>query len=158
LHSLGFRVLGWSRSVRTVTGAECFSGRAELPFFLNSLDVLVCLLPLTEETRGILDRDLFAQLPRGASIINVGRGGHLITADLIEALDAGQLSAAVLDVAEPEPLPRDHAFWAHPKILLTPHTASMTRPETGADFVLETIGRHRRGEPLPGLVDRQRGY
>jgi glyoxylate/hydroxypyruvate reductase A len=129
-----------------------------LPEFLAQTDILVCLLPLTAETRGILNRDLFEALPRGARLVNVGRGGHLIADDLIDALDRGVLSAAVLDVAEPEPLPARHPFWSHPRILLTPHNASMTIPESAVDYVLETIARHRRGETLPGLVDRERGY
>jgi glyoxylate/hydroxypyruvate reductase A len=101
---------------------------------------------------------LFARLPRGAKLVNVGRGGHLVADDLVDALDRGVLSAAVLDVAEPEPLPAGHPFWSHPRILLTPHNASMTIPESAVDYVLEAIARHRRGETLPGLVDRERGY
>lgn len=158
LRSLGFRVSGWNRSQREIPGVECHAGPEGLPPFLGQTDILVCLLPLTAETRGILDGRLFAQLPAGAAIVNVGRGGHLVSADLIAALDSGHLSAAILDVAEPEPPPPDHAFWTHPKILLTPHVASNTRPETGVEFVLDTIARHRRGEALPGQVDRVRGY
>jgi glyoxylate/hydroxypyruvate reductase A len=158
LASLGFQVSGWNRSPREIAGVRCYTGTAELPAFLGQTDILVCLLPLTDETRGILNASLFTQLPPGAAILNVGRGGHLVAADLIAALDSGHLSSAVLDVAEPEPLPADHPFWTHPKILLTPHIATNTRPETGVEFVLDTIGRHRRGEPLPGLVDRRRGY
>jgi glyoxylate/hydroxypyruvate reductase A len=158
LKMFGFPLAGWNRSTRRIDGVTCYAGSAALPAFLAQTDILICLLPLTGETQGILNRSLFAQLPHGAQLINVGRGGHLIAADLIAALDSGQLSAAVLDVAEPEPLPAGHAFWSHPQILLTPHNASMTRPESAVDFVLDTIGRHRRGEALPGLVDRARGY
>jgi glyoxylate/hydroxypyruvate reductase A len=158
LKVFGFPLAGWNRSPRSITDVTCYAGERALPEFLAQTDILVCLLPLTAETRGILNRDLFARLPRGAKLINVGRGGHLVADDLIDALDRGVLSAAVLDVAEPEPLPAGHPFWGHPRILLTPHNASMTIPESAVDYVLETIARHRRGETLPGLVDRERGY
>lgn len=158
LRDLGFRVSGWSRSGAKLDGVACFAGAANLPAFLGEVDILVCLLPLTESTRGILDATLFAQLPPGAAVVNAGRGGHLIGADLIAALDSGHLSAAILDVAEPEPPPPGHPFWHHPKILLTPHVASVTRVEDAVDFVLDAIQRHRDGRPLLGLVDRGRGY
>ena len=158
LKVFGFPLAGWNRSPRSISGVTCYAGESALPEFLAQTDILVCLLPLTAETRGILNRDLFEVLPRSAKLVNVGRGGHLVADDLIDALDRGVLSAAVLDVAEPEPLPTGHPFWTHPRILLTPHNASMTIPESAVDYVLETIGRHRRGEALPGLVDRERGY
>jgi len=143
---------------RDLGGIPCFAGAGTLPDFLARTDILICLLPLIEETRGVLNRDLFARLPAGAALINTGRGGHLVDADLLAALDAGQLSAAVLDVASIEPLPDDHPFWRHPRILLTPHIASATQPDTAVSIVVENIRRHRRGEPLVGLVDRTRGY
>ena len=158
LKAFGFPLAGWNRSPRTIKDVSCYAGGPALSNFLVRTDILVCLLPLTSETRGILNRSLFAALPRGAQLVNVGRGGHLVEADLIEALDHGVLSAAVLDVAEHEPLPAGHPFWSHPRILLTPHIASMTAPEAAVEFVLETIARHRRGEALPGRVDRERGY
>jgi glyoxylate/hydroxypyruvate reductase A len=158
LKPFGFPLAGWNRSPREIAGVRCYAGAESLREFLAQTDILVCLLPLTVETRGILNRDLFEQLPRGARLVNVGRGGHLVEADLLDALARGVLSAAVLDVTEPEPPPAGHPFWSHPRILLTPHNASMTAPETAVEFVLDTIGRHQRGEALPGLVDRTRGY
>jgi glyoxylate/hydroxypyruvate reductase len=158
LKVFGFPLSGWNRSPRTIEGVICYAGEEALRHFLAQTDILVCMMPLTGQTRGILNRSLFEALPRGAKLVNVGRGGHLVADDLIDALDRGVLSAAVLDVAEPEPLPAGHPFWSHPQILLTPHNASMTAPETAVEFVLETIARHRRGETLPGLVDHDRGY
>jgi len=158
LKLFGFPLAGWNRSPRTIEGVSCYAGRETLPDFLAQTDILICLLPLTGETRGILNTALFEALPRGAQLVNVGRGGHLVEADLIDALERSRLSAAVLDVAEHEPLPAGHPFWSHPRILLTPHIASMTTPETAVEFVLNTIDRHRRGETLPGRVDRERGY
>jgi glyoxylate/hydroxypyruvate reductase A len=158
LKAFGFPLAGWNRSPRTIEDVSCYAGGQALSEFLARTDILVCLLPLTSETRGILNTRLFEALPRGGQLVNVGRGGHLVEADLIEALDHGVLSAAVLDVAEHEPLPAGHPFWSHPRILLTPHIASMTTPEAAVEFVLETIARHRRGEALPGQVDLDRGY
>lgn len=161
LHALGafgFERQGWSRSRHAQDGVRCHAGDSELPDFLAGTDILVCLLPLTGATQGILNGELFSRLPRGASVVNVGRGAHLVEPDLLAALESGQLSAAVLDVCSEEPLPRGHAFWRHPRIWLTPHVASMTQPETAVDVVLDNIRRHRAGEPLVGLVDRGRGY
>jgi glyoxylate/hydroxypyruvate reductase A len=158
LKAFGFPLAGWNRSPRTIKDVSCYAGGQALSEFLARTDILICLLPLTSETRGILNTRLFEALPRGGQLVNVGRGGHLVEADLIEALDHGVLSAAVLDVAEHEPLPAGHPFWSHPRILLTPHIASMTTPEAAVEFVLETIARHRRGEAMPGHVDLDRGY
>ena len=155
---LGFRVSGWSRSECGIDGVATFAGAATLPEFLAGTDILVCLLPLTKETEGLLDARVFEQLPRGAGLVNAGRGRHLVQDDLLGALASGQLSGAVLDVTDPEPLAKDHPLWTHPRVLITPHVASMTHPETAVDFVLETIDRHRRSLPLRGLVDRARGY
>ena len=158
LKAFGFPLAGWNRSPREIAGVACYAGADALPEFVAQTDILVCLLPLTDETRGILNADLFARLPRGAGLVNVGRGPHLVEADFLAALDSGALSGAVLDVTDPEPLPAGHPFWSHPRILLTPHNASMTTPDTAVDHVLDVIARHRRGEELPGRVDRTRGY
>ena len=158
LHSFGFPCSGWSRTRHTIDGLHCYAGSDELPAFLAHTDILVCLLPLTDATRGMLNAALFAQLPRGASLVNTGRGAQLVAGDLIAALDAGQLSAAVLDVCDPEPPAPAHPFWLHPRIWMTPHIASMTQPETAVDVVLDNLRRHQAGEPLVGLVDRGRGY
>lgn len=158
LASYGFDLRGWNRSLRVMDGVESFAGPDQLQPFLAGCDVLICLLPLTPATKGILNRELFSLLPVGAALINVGRGPHLVDADLLEALDAGQLSRAILDVTEPEPLPAEHPFWAHPRVFLTPHVASMTQPESAAPILLENVRRHQRGEPLMDVIDRSRGY
>lgn len=158
LASYGFRLRGWNRSLRELDGVETFAGPDQLQPFLEGCDILICLLPLTPATKGILNRKLFSALPAGASLINVGRGPHLVAEDLLEALDSGQLSRAILDVTEPEPLPADHPLWAHPRVFLTPHVASMTQPETAAPILLENLRRHQRGEPLANVIDRSRGY
>jgi glyoxylate/hydroxypyruvate reductase len=158
LGALGFRRSGWSRTEKGIAGVDCQYGPQGLSRFLGDLDILVCLLPLTAQTRAILDAQTFALLPRGAGLVHVGRGGHLVEADLLAALDSGQISAAVVDVLEQEPAPPDHPFWAHPRILMTPHVASMTQPRTAAPLVIDNIRRFERGEPLMNIVDRARGY
>ncbi len=158
LRNFGFPCAGWSRSAHTLEGIECHSGSVGLADFLARTDILICLLPLTDDTRGILNQALFQQLPVGASLINVGRGGHLVEADLLATLANGHLAGAVLDVCENEPMPPGHPFWSHPEIVLTPHIASATRPAGAVDLVLDNIRRHQSGLPLTGLVDRQRGY
>ncbi|EJL01512.1 MULTISPECIES: glyoxylate/hydroxypyruvate reductase A [Pseudomonas] len=158
LKAFGFALSGWARSAHDIAGVECFAGSDQLPAFLGQCDIVVCVLPLTEQTRGILNRQLFQHLPRGAALVNMGRGGHLVETDLLEALADGQLSAAVLDVLEQEPASPDHPFWNHPQILLTPHIAAMTQPESAFGVLLDNIRRHQRGESMLGLVDRERNY
>ncbi|MFW0755063.1 2-hydroxyacid dehydrogenase [Pseudomonas sp. H11T01] len=158
LQTLGFSLSGWARSAHQIEGVKCYAGTEQLPAFLGQCDILLCVLPLTEQTQGILDRNLFQQLPRGAALINMGRGGHLVESDLLEALADGQISGAVLDVLQKEPAPADHPFWHHPQILLTPHIAAMTQPESAFGVLLENIRRHQRGEPMLGEVDRPLGY
>ncbi|WP_027349830.1 2-hydroxyacid dehydrogenase [Halotalea alkalilenta] len=158
LRGLGFSVRGWSRSPRELEGVHCYAGEQALPEFLADTDILICLLPLTDATRGILDARLFRALPEGAALINMGRGAHLVEDDLIEALDSGRLSGAVLDVLNEEPPPDDHPFWAREEILLTPHIAAMTLPDSAFPVLLDNLRRHQRGEPMRGTVDRGSGY
>jgi glyoxylate/hydroxypyruvate reductase len=158
LKVLGFDVAGWSRSEKRLHGIATFHGPEGLSALLNRSEIIVCLLPLTANTTGILDRRLFAQLPRGAAIINCARGRHLVENDLIEALASGQLSAAALDVFADEPLPIDHPFWSHPQIAVTPHVAAVTHAPTAAPVVAENLRRLAQGKPLLHRVDPSERY
>ena len=158
LRPFGFQLAGWSRSERSIDGVQCFAGSQSLDAFLERSDILICLLPLTPETRGILCRKTFDRLPRGAGLVNGARGGHLVEQDLLQALADGQISAAVLDVLAEEPPPSDHPFWNHPRILITPHIASNTSIEFGGRALLDNVLRHWRSEPMVGVVQRAFGY
>jgi glyoxylate/hydroxypyruvate reductase A len=155
LAPFGFPLAGYSRSGAAPDGVEGFR---DLGAFLARTDILVCLLPLTPDTEGFLDARLFAALPRGARLVQAGRGKQLVTEDLIAALDAGQIAAAMLDVTEPEPLPPGHALWRHPRVIVTPHVACQTRAQDGARHVVAVIRAWRQGTAIPGLIDRARGY
>ncbi|CAN1500299.1 SerA Phosphoglycerate dehydrogenase and related dehydrogenases [Rhabdaerophilaceae bacterium] len=163
LMRLGFQVAGWSRTRTALPGVEAFAGQAELPAFLARTDILVVLLPLTPETRGILNRDLFNKLARngvmGAPVlINAGRGGLQVEADILAALGDGTLRAASLDVFENEPLPATSQLWTHPEVIVTPHVAADSMPDALVDGIFANIGRLERGEPLADVVDRKIGY
>lgn len=158
LAPFGFPIATWSRHRHETAGVESHAGPEDLQDFLARTDILVCLLPLTNETTGLLDARLFACLPKGAALVHVGRGAQLLAGDLLAALDCGHLGAAFVDVTEPEPVPRGHPFWNHPRIVMTPHIASATCPDTAAQAVLDNLHRLAAGKPLVGLVDREKGY
>jgi glyoxylate/hydroxypyruvate reductase A len=154
----GFSVRGWSRSRKEVDGVACFAGAGELDDFLAGTQILVCLLPLTAKTEGFLNRALFRKLPKDARLVHVGRGAQLVEADLIPALDAGELGGATIDVFTVEPLPEDHPFWRHEAIDITPHAASYSDPSVGAEVIAGNLRRFFDGQPLNHVVDRVRGY
>jgi glyoxylate/hydroxypyruvate reductase A len=163
LRRIGFRVVGWSRSPRAIAGVACFHGTAGMDAFLRQTDILVCLLPLTPDTRGILDRGIFERLHRGSPLgapvlVNAGRGGLQNEADILACLDDGTLGAASLDVFVQEPLPADSPFWTHPRVVLTPHNAADTDPDEISKYVAAQIARFEAGGALENLVDRGRGY
>jgi len=163
LARIGFRVAGWSRSLKRIDGIECFHGQEQLDAFLERTDILVCLLPLTPDTRHVLNRGLFARLdrnsPLGAPVlINAGRGGLQNEADILACLDDGTLGAASLDVFADEPLPVDSPFWTHPKIVLTPHNAADTDADEISNYVARQIERLEAGGALENVVDPARGY
>jgi len=153
-----FPVRGWSRTPRQVDGVTCYAGDAQLPQFLAATRVLVCLLPLSDATRGILRRETLSQLQAGGYVINVARGAHLVEADLLSLLDSRHLAGATLDVFQTEPLPPDHPFWRHPRITVTPHASARTLREESIAQIAGKIRAFQRGEPITGVVDPARGY
>jgi glyoxylate/hydroxypyruvate reductase A len=158
LKSFGFDTRGWSRSAKAIDGVTVHAGPERIDAFLDGLDILVCLLPLTPETHGFLNADLFRRLAPGAALINVGRGAQLNEADLLTALETGQLSGASLDVFATEPLPAAHPFWRHPHIVVTPHLAADVDPESAARAIQQQIARVAAGAALEHVADRARGY
>ena len=158
LAGFGFEMAGWSRGPKEVPGVASFHGPDGLVSFLNRSDILVCLLPLTAETNGILNARILAALPRGAAVVNLARGGHQVEEDLLAALDSGHISGVTLDVFRNEPLPEGHPFWTHPRVVMTPHIASMTIPESAAAAVIENIERIEAGQAPLHRVDFDRGY
>lgn len=158
LQAVGFEVAGWSRTPKRLDGIASFAGAAGLDELLARSEILVCLLPLTPETRGILNRETFAALPKEAVVINAARGGHLVERNLLEALDSGHIAAATLDVFETEPLPPDHAFWQHPKVTVTPHVAAATHARSAAGSVIRQMERYEAGLPLENVVNLAKGY
>lgn len=154
----GFNVHGFSKTPKDIDNIESFAGENELEAFLEESEILVNLLPLTPQTEKILNKGLFQKLPKGAYVINVARGEHLVELDLIEMLDQGHLSGAALDVFWQEPLPEDHPFWEHPKILVTPHIASVTHPRYVVPQIVENYERMMEEEPLKNVVEREKGY
>ena len=158
LKPLNYQLAGWSMSPKSVEGVRSFHGHDQLQPFLAQSDILVCLLPLTPDTRGILNAETFAALPAGACVINCARGGHLIEPDLVSALDSNHLRGATLDVFQTEPLPEASPLWGHPKIVVTPHAAAVTDPASFMGHVAATIRRMDQGLPPENLVDFNRGY
>ena len=158
LKALGFDVAGWSRSEKAVEGVRSYAGAAGLAPLLGRSEIIVCLLPLTAETEGILNKRTLALLPKGAALVNAARGAQLVEEDLLAALASGQISAAVLDVFREEPLPVDHSFWHHPRVVVTPHIAAFTNPATASPIILDNIRRFEEGRPLLNRVDPARGY
>jgi glyoxylate/hydroxypyruvate reductase A len=156
LHRLGFSVRGWARQARELPGIGVYCGEAGLPMFLQ--DILICLLPLTEATRGLLNAGTFARLKPGAKLLHVGRGEHLVATDLLEALHSGQLGGAIVDVFPNEPLPADDPLWRAPNLIVTPHMASVASSDTIGLQVAQNVRRLLRGEPLDNVVDVARGY
>jgi glyoxylate/hydroxypyruvate reductase A len=158
LQGIGFQVQGWTRTPRSGEGVRCYSGPGELDSFLANTDILVGILPDTPETRWLLNADRLAKLPRGAGVVNVGRGTLIVMADLLAALDSGHISTAVLDVFEPEPLPPGDPAWSHERILVSGHVAGYVSREGRAEWVAQCLAQHRAGLPMGNVYDPDRGY
>ena len=158
LASLGYRVAGWSARPQQVPGIAASAGWAALPAALGAADVVVNLLPLTDDTRGLFDRTRLAQMRQGAGLVNLARGAHVVEKDLLVALNSGHLAHAVLDVFDTEPLPATHVFWFHPRVTLWPHAAAQTDLRSAAAVVAANVEAVRHGETVAHRVDRSRGY
>jgi glyoxylate/hydroxypyruvate reductase A len=163
LKVMGFDVAGWSRTSKSVEGFEVYAGEEGLAPFLNRTDILIALMPLTPDTRGILNRSLFEKLARdgklgGPILINAGRGKLQVEADILACLDHRTLQAATLDVFETEPLPEDSPLWTHPRVTVTPHNSATSEPEATARYIAQQIRRHEAGEVFENVVDKTRGY
>jgi len=154
----GYRVLGWSTHTVRLEGAAARAGNEALPQVLAAAQVVINLLPLTPATRGLFNAATLALMLRGASLVNLARGGHVVDADLLAALDRGELSHAVLDVFHREPLPPEHPYWVHPRVTVLPHVAAQTDARSAAEIVARNVRALRQGQPLQYLVDRERGY
>ena len=159
LAKMGFEVTGYSHSKKEIAGISCHCAEEISPEdFAATVNVLVCLLPLTPQTEGILHYGLFRRMPRGAYLINAARGGHLVDSDLLRAMDEGIIAGAFLDVFHQEPLPQEHPFWSRSNIFITPHSASVTNPDGAAALTAENYRRMKNGLPLLNLVKREKGY
>ena len=158
LKGLNFQVHGWSRSPKQLKGITCHAGEDGLFEMLPQCQQIVVVLPLTSETRGIINAKTLAALPKGAFLTNIGRGGHVIDEDLLAALNSGNIDGAFLDVFHQEPLPTDHPFWEHPKVIMTPHIAGEIVPRSCAQSIAVNIKRYRKGKPIDGIADIERGY
>ncbi|MBI3716673.1 MAG: glyoxylate/hydroxypyruvate reductase A [Betaproteobacteria bacterium] len=158
LAGMGFPVSGWSRTPKAIANVKCFAGDSELPAFLGGISMLVCMLPLTDGTRGILNRAHLSRLPAGAYVVNVARGEHLVEADLLQLLDGGHLAGAALDVFAPEPLPVESPLWRHPRVIVTPHISARTLMEESMRQIAGKLRALERGEAVAGVVDRACGY
>jgi glyoxylate/hydroxypyruvate reductase A len=155
LLALAFKVCGWSRRPKSIGGVQCST---DLDDVLSHSDAVVCLLPLTAQTRGVLNARAFTRMPKGGCVVNLARGAHVVTADLLAALESGRLAHAYLDVFDAEPLPADSPLWAHPGVTITPHIAALTEPRTAVPKIVENVERVRRGAAPLNLVDREAGY
>ena len=158
LLTLEFKIASWTRFPRKIDKINCYHGSEGLDHFLSQTEILICLLPLTQETQGIINAKNLAKLPRGATVINCARGGHVVDEDLLAALDTQHIANACLDVFNTEPLPKGHSYWTHPKVRITPHIASLTSANSAAKYVVENIKRVENGQVPLNIVDLKNGY